>query len=167
MFYRREWFRWAVVAGLLVGLALVLMGGLHPAAFAQEVETGVGSVDDLDKQSPIQLWELISALFIPAIVQAIKRRDWDDETSRLALVSLSVAVAIIGSYLRDELSAALTITTAMKLVLLSYASYESILKMKGIAPLTAALGSLGKNAPSAEAQRAGYKGVTPKTPPPA
>jgi hypothetical protein len=163
----------AILAVLILAVIGAITLGSPDGSFAQETvdaasdvtTTEVDSVEDFDEQSPIELWELVSVILLPWIVQIVKSRNWNDEQSRFALFVAAVITTLIASYLRDELTLDYSIPAILKVALLSQAAYQSILKMSGVAGVTAYLGSL-RGGPTVEAQRAGYQGVIAETPPP-
>ncbi len=89
-------------------------------------------VDDLGDMSPIEMWELLSAVVLSGvIVPLVIRRGWDREQQRLVAFVCAFVTALVGSFFRGELdNFAFTATAILKLALLTHLTYEGIWKSK-------------------------------------
>ena len=158
----------AVAAALLATLlfwALPAVVGAQDAIETVE-QTGVDSWEDLAAAAPPEMWEYGAMLVLPAIVQYVKTKRWNDEDIRFLVIGLAVVVALGGAYLRGELTnVAFTGASVVKIAVGAGLVYDRVYKAKPFAGLSALLGSM-RDGPSKRSQRAGYKGAKPDSPPP-
>ena len=120
---RSRWPRHLAAAALL---ALALVVGWHGVALAAAPpETGTG----LERQSPIEAWEALSALAIPLVVGVVVRRHWPKGRQTAAMVAVSAVVALGGEYLKGgfaDWASADPLITLLTIVTLTQAAYRTI-----------------------------------------
>jgi hypothetical protein len=82
---------------------------------------------DLDEMMPIELWEALAGIFIPLVVGGIIRQGWTVQYKNIALFCVSLVVTAIGLYFQGDLDRVEDwVTTVMTLLLMAYASYNTL-----------------------------------------
>jgi hypothetical protein len=93
---------------------------------SEDAETDIANVD-LDEQTPIELWEALSGLFIPLGVGLIIRAGWTTQYKNGALFVLAVIVSAAGLYFQGDLDRAEDwVSTVMTLLLVSFGMYKTL-----------------------------------------
>jgi hypothetical protein len=96
-------------------------------------DIGADAGDDLSRNAAPEVWQYLSMLVIPWIVNVIIRARWGKDAQTVCMIVVAAVFGIVGAYLRGELdNIQFTTTTVLQLILMVQVSYGVMKRIPGV-----------------------------------